>query len=72
MLGISLVIQWLRLCTSIARGTDSITGQGTKILHVSWCNQKKKKKKVTAKKSNYMLAQEFLIDNNCLPSNAPK
>ena len=30
-LGTSLVVQWLRLCTSIARGTGSIPGRGTKI-----------------------------------------
>ena len=29
----SLVVQWLRLCASNARGTGSIPGQGTKILH---------------------------------------
>ena len=37
--------QWLRLCTSTARGTGSIPGQGTKSLHVTWLWQKKKKKK---------------------------
>ena len=28
-----LAVQWLRLCASTARGTDSIPGWGTKILH---------------------------------------
>ena len=29
--GVSLVVQWLRLCASNARGEGSIPGQGTKI-----------------------------------------
>ena len=36
----SLVVQWLRLCASIARGTGSIPGQGTKIPYAAWCGQK--------------------------------
>ena len=32
--GISLAIQWLRLCASSAEGTGSIPGQGIKIPHV--------------------------------------
>ena len=35
---ISLVVQWLRLCTSNARGVGLIPGQETKI---PWCGQKK-------------------------------
>ena len=42
--GISLVIQWLRFCTSTSGGVGSIPGQGTKIPHTEWCGQKKKKK----------------------------
>ena len=37
--GTSLAVQWLRLCTSTARGTGSIPGWGTNILHshaVQW------------------------------------
>ena len=30
------MVQWLRLCVSGARGTGSITGQGTKIPHTVW------------------------------------
>ena len=30
----SLVVQWLRLCTSTAGGEGLIPGQGTKIPHV--------------------------------------
>ena len=43
-LGTSLVVQWLRLCASTARGMGSIPGWGTKILHALQCGQKKKKK----------------------------
>ena len=38
--GISLVVQWLRLCGSTAGGTGSIPGQGTKIPPATWCSQK--------------------------------
>ena len=44
-MGLSLVVQWLRLCASTAGGTGSIPGQGTKILHAEWHGQKFKKKK---------------------------
>ena len=37
----SLVVQWLRLCTSTAGGMISIPGWGTKIPVASWCDQKK-------------------------------
>ena len=37
--GISLVVQWLRLCASTTGGMGLIFGQGTKILH----SQKEKK-----------------------------
>ena len=43
MIGTSLAVQWLRLCTSTAGGTGSIPGQGTKIPHAMQCNQKKEK-----------------------------
>ena len=39
----SLVVQWLRFCTSTARGRASNPGGGTKILHAMWLEQKKKK-----------------------------
>ena len=41
----SLVVQWLRLCASTAGGLGLIPGQGTKIPHATWHNQKKKNKK---------------------------
>ena len=39
----SLVVQWLRLCASMAGGTGLIPGWGTKIPHAAWHSQKKKK-----------------------------
>ena len=39
--GTSPVVQWLRLHASTAEGTCSIPGQGTKIPHAAWHNQKK-------------------------------
>ena len=45
-IGISLVIQWLRLCTSNAGDVGSIPGQETKVPHATKkirCSQKKKK-----------------------------
>ena len=38
--GTSLVVRWLRLCTSTAKGTGSIPGQGTEIPHAVWQSQK--------------------------------
>ena len=37
--GKSLVVQWLGLCASTAGDTDSILGQGTKILGPTWYGQ---------------------------------
>ena len=37
----SLAVQWLRLCTADARGTDLIPGRGTKIPHALRQGQKK-------------------------------
>ena len=42
--GISLVIQWLRICLSKAGEADSIRGWGTKILHAVWLGQWTRKK----------------------------
>ena len=36
------MVQQLRLHTSPAVGTGSISGRGTKIPHATWCGQKKK------------------------------
>ena len=34
------MIQWLKLCASIAGSTSFIPNQGTKILHATWHGQK--------------------------------
>ena len=39
----SLVVQWLRLCTSTARGTGLIPDEGSKLPHFMQCSKKKKK-----------------------------
>ena len=36
------MVQCLRLRASIAGGTGSIPGQGTKIQHAAWCSQNKR------------------------------
>ena len=43
--GTFLVVQWLRLCASTARGMGSIPGHRTKILHATRCSQEGKKTK---------------------------
>ena len=43
--GTSLVVQWLRLCSSTSGGLSSIPSHGTKISHATWHDQKNKKKK---------------------------
>ena len=40
IVGTSLAVQWLRLCTSNAGGAGSIPSQGTKIPHAVQCDQK--------------------------------
>ena len=40
------MVQWLGLGVFTAEGTSSIPGQGTKILHASTTQRKKKKKKL--------------------------
>ena len=42
--GTSLVVQWLRHCTSTAEGMGPILGGGTKIPYAQWCNNKKEGK----------------------------
>ena len=43
--GTSLVVQWLRLCSSTSGGLSSIPSHGTKISHATWHDQKNKKNK---------------------------
>ena len=50
IIGTSLVVQWLWLCTCTAGGMGSIPGQRTKILHATGVA---KKKKETQYHSNY-------------------
>ena len=38
--GTSLVVQWLRFCTSKAGGTGSIPDKGIKIPHAAWLGKK--------------------------------
>lgn len=40
------MIQWLRLCSSNAEGSSSISGQGAKSSHAMWLSQKNEKKKL--------------------------
>ena len=47
------MVQWLRLCTSVAGGTDSVPGQGITILHAAWPGQKGGKKKNDVTLLNY-------------------
>ena len=42
-IGSLLAVQQLRLQASIAGGAGLIPGQGTRILHATWCGQKTKK-----------------------------
>ena len=48
--GTFLVVQWLRLRTSNARGMSLIPGRGNKIPQPVWCSQKKKKKEEPGKR----------------------
>ena len=45
VIGLSQVVQWLRVCTSTAGGMGLIPGWGTRILYTVWLGKKKKKKK---------------------------
>ena len=58
--GTSLVVQWLRLCTSNAGRTGSFPGSGTKIPHASWCGQKKQQQNKTRPVYiNYLQGTQF-------------
>ena len=74
--GNSLAVQWLKLHTSIAEGTGSILGQGTKILNAKW--QKKKKISIFLQKENQSSAVHLpelvwspaMISDGSLPSHS--
>ena len=55
----SLAVQWLRFWAFTTGGTDSIPGQVTKILHVTWHGQKTFKKRKTT--NHKMLQYIYLI-----------
>ena len=55
--GISLVVQWLRLCAFNAEGTGSVPGQGTRS-HVQHGAAGKKKKGRTIKTENQTRGHE--------------
>ena len=57
----SLVIQWLRFCTSNAGDEGSIPGWGTKIPHALWPKKKKKKNKVRIRKEKSCTIQFPLV-----------
>ena len=57
----SLVVQWLRLHGSTARGMGSIPGWGTKLSHARQCSQKKRKRE--RKKREKICLQCFKIGN---------
>ena len=58
--GTSLVVQWLRLHTSKARGMDSISGQGAKIPHTLGSENQNIKQKQYWNKFNKDLLNIFL------------
>jgi len=60
--GMSLVLQWLRLCTANAGGVGSIPGLGTKIPHAMWNGQKIKLKKKSIYEQEF--AYLFLLPNS--------
>ena len=61
----SLVVQWLRLYTPSAQGTDLIPGQGTKILHAALCgpHQKKQERKIKILKKDIMQTISSVFKN---------
>ena len=69
--GTSLVIQWLRLHTSKARGMDSIPGQGAKIPHASGSEDQNMKQKQYCNKFNKDFKKIFsTLKKNYIKKNA--
>ena len=56
--GTCLVVQWLELGAFTPAGSDSIPGQGTKILQSAWYSQKDKEINKQANKQEMKWAQE--------------
>ena len=53
--GTSLMVQWLRLHASKAGDVGSVPGWGTKILHASWHGQKRKGRKKSRYREDFLL-----------------
>ena len=60
MTGTSLVVQWIKLCTSNVGGVGSVPGLGTKI-HVQCSMAKKLKKENDGKRGNKCLSSNYAI-----------
>ena len=56
------MLQWLRLQASSIGAMDSIPGQGTMILHATWCDQK-----IVLMKLKFALKQQFSSGMILLP-----
>ena len=54
------MVQWLRLCASTAEGMGLISGQGTKILHAAWHDQKQIKKECTQREKGKYCITSFV------------
>ena len=76
VVGTSLVVQWLRFCTSTAGVAGSIPGQGTKILHASvWPKKKKKSDKwevVNSNMSRYKQIIQWVVQAWCQKTSDPR
>ena len=61
--GTFLVVQWLRLHASNARGRSLIPGRGNKIPQPMWCSQKKKKKRAWKKSEKQLYPHHNEVPN---------
>ena len=58
-----LAVQWLRLCTSTAKGPGAIPGRGTKIPQALWSNKKEKKKIGKRKEISQEILNSSLVNS---------
>ena len=63
-MGTSLVVRWLRLCTSTAGGPGSIPGRGTEILHPACCAVQQNKTKQNKKNEFVTVTNSVLFKLN--------
>ena len=63
--GISLVVQWLRLCASNAGYAGSIPGRGIKMPQAILCGQKIKKKKKEEEREREERAWRTTSESDC-------